>query len=357
MHKSGHRNTHLINLQEKSRRFLKDLVHTLVEAQWRFVLLFFAIAFFGTWLFFAVLYWLIAWSHGDLEFDIETGQRLGEGKQPCIVEAKTFAGFFLFSVESQVTTGFGTFFPTEECHEAIFVLITQLILGLIVDSAIVGIFYVKIIRPPKYADCKFSKKAVICQRDTKLCLLFRVCDFNKAHLINTKIRAYLFEEKITVEGEHVGKSQQRLKLENNGKAFLIWPQIVCHFIDETSPFYDMSAKDLIERRFEIIVTLTGVSLHTGQMSQSRASYMSHEIMWGYRFDNVISYNSDDGRYEVQIDKIDSVVEIETVLCSANCLQELSLEIEKHLKQKNPIHEHDSDDDDDDVGIAMKNNSK
>lgn len=139
-------------------------------------------------------------------------------------------------------------YPTEECVELIFVLIVQLIIGLVIDGAVVGIFYVKIIRPPKYADFKFSKKAVICQRDSKLCLLFRVADFKQAHAIDTKIRAYLFEEKITCEGERIGKSQQRLKLENNGRVFLIWPQIVCHTIDEASPFYDMSAKDLLERR-------------------------------------------------------------------------------------------------------------
>lgn len=247
VNKPGNRNITAINLPEKSRRFMKDLVHTLIEAQWRYVLMFFAVAFFGSWLFFGIFYWIIAWSHGDLNFD-ETGNRLGEGGQACITNAKSFTGFFLFSVETQVTTGYGRWVPTEECSEAIFVLIVQLIIGLVIDAAVVGVFYVKIIRPPKYADFKFSKKAVICQRDSKLCLLFRVADFKQAHAIDTKIRAYLFEEKVTTEGERIGKNQQRIELDNNGRIFLIWPQIVCHYIDKSSPFYDMSAKDLIEKR-------------------------------------------------------------------------------------------------------------
>jgi potassium inwardly-rectifying channel subfamily J, other len=98
--------------------------------------------------------------------------------------------------------------------------------------------------------------------------------------IDTKLRAYLFEEKITLEGEKTGKSQQRLKLENNGRVFLIWPQTVCHVIDKNSPFFDMSARDLIQRRFEIVLSLTGNSRHTGQTTQSRTSYLSSEILWG-----------------------------------------------------------------------------
>lgn len=108
INKFGDGNINYIHMPEKSMRFFKDLLNTLVEAQWRFVCLFFAFAFFGSWLFFAFFYWTIAWSHGDLEFDEETGERLGMGNSPCIMEAKSFTGFFLFSVESQVSTGYGT---------------------------------------------------------------------------------------------------------------------------------------------------------------------------------------------------------------------------------------------------------
>lgn len=107
VHKAGTRNVSSKNLPQKSYRFIKDLVHTLVETQWRFVLMFFAFAFFGSWLFFALIYWIIAWSNGDLEFD-ESGQRVANTNNPCIQEAKSFAGFFLFSVETQVSTGYGT---------------------------------------------------------------------------------------------------------------------------------------------------------------------------------------------------------------------------------------------------------
>lgn len=112
INKAGNRNISTINLPEKSARYLKDLVTTLLDAQWRWVLMIFAFGFFGTWTIFALLWMIIAWSHGDLEFDEETGQRLGDGAEECIRGATNFAGFFLLSVESQVSTGYGERYPT-----------------------------------------------------------------------------------------------------------------------------------------------------------------------------------------------------------------------------------------------------
>lgn len=58
---------------------------------------------------------------------------------------------------------------------------------------------------------------------------------------HTNIVAYLVEEKL---GE---LSLKTLKLEKPG--ILIWPVEVVHRIDEKSPFWDLSAKDLILKRF------------------------------------------------------------------------------------------------------------
>ncbi|CAO1344729.1 unnamed protein product [Diamesa tonsa] len=336
INKAGDRNVDGIHLPHRSARFFKDFLTTLVEEQWRYVLTIFTLSFFCSWVFFAILWYVIAYAHGDLEFDAETGLRLGDGSQPCVRGATTFAGFLLLSVETQVSTGYGEKYPTEECPEAIFLMIIQLTIGLVIDGAMVGIVYVKMTRPPKYADSKFSKKAVICQRDSKLCLIFRVCDFMQAHAIDSKIKAYLFEEKVTLEGERVGKCQQRLKLENNGRVFLIWPQTVCHFIDKNSPLYDMSAKDLIERRFEIVVTMTGISKATGQMTQARTSYLSREIMWGHRFLNIITYDKTNENYIAHIDKLDEIQQVDTALCSAQRLDELIDEV-NHLLVQDSMH--------------------
>lgn len=48
---------------------------------------------------------------------------------------------------------------------------------------------------------QFSKHAVICQRDGQLCLMFRVGDMRKSHIIGASIRAQLIRAKKTKEGE------------------------------------------------------------------------------------------------------------------------------------------------------------
>lgn len=46
----------------------------------------------------------------------------------------------------------------------------------------------------------FSRKAVICQRDAQLCLMFRVGDMRKSHIIGTSIKAHIFRTRTTREG-------------------------------------------------------------------------------------------------------------------------------------------------------------
>jgi potassium inwardly-rectifying channel subfamily J len=256
----------------------------------------------------------IAWIHGDLKFDPVTGARVNA--VPCIMGATSFSGFFLLSVESQVSTGYGTWYPSEECSDAITALIVQLIVGLVIDAAIVGIVYQKLTRPPKYSYSEFSKHAVVCQRDEKFCLLFRVADFRQTRSIDSKIRAYLFEEGRTKEGESIGKRQKRLKIEASGRVFMIWPQTVCHVIDETSPLYGYGPMDFEDGRFEIIVGLKGESSYSGHTTQARASYLPHEVLWGYRFLNIVTYDNEVESFVADVEMMDETERVNMPQCSA-----------------------------------------
>lgn len=97
----------------------------------------------------------------------------------------------------KVSIGFGEKYPNEECPEAVFLMIVQIVMGIAIEGAMVGIVYAKMIRPPRHSsNMKFSRKAVVCQRNSKLCLVFRVCDTRSSHVIGSQIQAYWFEEKL-----------------------------------------------------------------------------------------------------------------------------------------------------------------
>lgn len=54
-------------IAQRRIRFLQDIFTTLVDSQWRWTLIVFALSFVLSWLGFAVIWWLIAVTHGDLE--------------------------------------------------------------------------------------------------------------------------------------------------------------------------------------------------------------------------------------------------------------------------------------------------
>lgn len=111
------------------------------------------------------------------------------------------------------------------------------------------------------------------------------------------------------------------------------------------------------------MSMTGISRHTGQMCQARTSYLSCEILWGYRFANIINYDKEHGRYVVNIDRLDDIVQIDTALCSAQRHEELLREINDLLVREDDtmnscsyVNQTDEDeeenDDDSDGGIHM-----
>ncbi|XP_031618737.1 ATP-sensitive inward rectifier potassium channel 11-like [Contarinia nasturtii] len=331
--KSGERNISFSNLPQRSKRYIQDFVTTIIETRWRIVISAYLFIAFGCWIIFAMAWYLISYAHNDLEFDVESGNPLHEGDMPCVEGATNYVEFFLLSFEIQTTIGFGERFPNEECPEAVFLFVAQIVFGIAIDGTLIGIIYAKLTRPSrKPYDLKFSRKAVICQRDSKHCLMFRVCDPNEIHIIDSRVQACLFGEISSNNGDILNQFQYPLKLQDNGRVHIIMPVIVCHVIDRKSPLYNLSAPQFLEKRFEIIVTFTGASASTGQTTEERTSYLSREIAWGHRFVNMTEYKAESEKYFVDYDKFDVIEEVDTPLCSAQRFDEISEKVKNHFRK-------------------------
>ena len=71
--------------------------------------------------------------------------------------------------------GFGRRSITDECPEAILLLVIQCLLGTLIDAFMVGCIFIKISKPKDRTDSLiFSDNAVIAQRDGKYCFMFRL---------------------------------------------------------------------------------------------------------------------------------------------------------------------------------------
>lgn len=73
----------------------------------------------------------------------------------------------------------------------------QSIVGVMIQAFMVGVVFAKLSRPKKRTQTLlFSRNAVICQRDGILCLMFRVGDMRKSHIIEAHVRAQLIKKKV-----------------------------------------------------------------------------------------------------------------------------------------------------------------
>ncbi|KAK3918640.1 Inward rectifier potassium channel 2 [Frankliniella fusca] len=332
INKNGTCNVTLVNNVDRNRRFMQDLFNTLVDCRWRYTLLAFVLSYVVSWLIFALIWYLIAAAHGDLGRTSALALSPGDGERPdsppCVVNMNDFTQCFLYSVESQMTIGYGTSYPSQECPEAIFVLCMQSILGLIIQAFTVGMVFAKLTRPKRRSQTLlFSRRAVVGMRDGRLCLQFRVADIRKTHMVDARLRAHLLHTRHTAEGERLAPHRTELKLSvdsAHGKLFLIWPLTAVHHIDYTSPLYYESAEDLLHSKYEILVFLEGTIESTGQVVQARSSYVPAEVLWGHRFEPVIRYDRFLQSYEVDHSRLDQTVQVDAPLCSAYELDQLDL---------------------------------
>ena len=57
-------------------------------------------------------------------------------------------------------------------------------------------------------------------------------------------------------------------------------------------------------------------------TQARSSYLANEILWGHRFEKLITFQKGDGTYKIDYSRFDMTVPFDTPTCSARDLAEL-----------------------------------
>ncbi|XP_017285931.1 ATP-sensitive inward rectifier potassium channel 12-like [Kryptolebias marmoratus] len=330
--KNGQCNVVFNNMEDKPRRYLADIFTTCVDIRWRYLLLIFTTTFLLSWLLFGIIFWGVALAHGDFELraPVIDGYSRGSteaGKdewRPCILHVQGFIGAFLFSIETQTTIGYGFRCVTEECPIAVVTVVVQSIVGCIIDSFMIGTIMAKMVRPKKRAQTLlFSHNAVIALRDGKLCLMWRLGNMRKSHIVEAHVRAQLIRPHVTAEGEYLPLEQTDIDIgydDGLDRLFLVSPLVIVHEINKNSPLYNLSCSDLRKEDFEIVVILEGMVEATAMTTQARSSYLAREILWGHRFEPVVFEKGD--RYHVDYSRFHKTYEVpSTPYCSARELSQ------------------------------------
>lgn len=308
LQKDGSCNVYFKHIFGEWESYVADIFTTLVDIKWRHMFVIFSLSYILSWLFFGLVFWLIALHHGDLVLDEELPH--------CIDNVHSFTAAFLFSLETQTTIGYGYRGVTEECSAAILTVVLQSVLGCIIDTFIIGAALAKMATARKRAQTiRFSYHAIVGLRDGRLCLMWRVGDFRPNHMVEGTVRAQLLRY---VE-DRVGRmilEYKDLKLLND-QIVLATPMTIVHEINQDSPLYDMDRKTLAKDNFEILVTFVYVGDSTGNSHQSRSSYVPREILWGHRFNDVLQLKKK--YYKVDCLKFEETTEVYAPYCSAKYL--------------------------------------
>jgi hypothetical protein len=145
----------------------KDLFTSLVDAHWRRTLLLGAFLYILSWTSFGLLYWIVMNNAGGTEND--SCRQFG-----------SYAEAFLLSIDAQTTIGFGNYAVNSECTLAVYILVLQCLVAIILDAAYTGLIFAKISRPQyRSSTVIFSRHACISEAGGHSYLMIRVADQRK----------------------------------------------------------------------------------------------------------------------------------------------------------------------------------
>jgi len=302
---------------KEKHRYLKDFFTSMIDLPWSWTLLSFAASFYFSWVIFAGIWYLVLFFHGDL------AQSVADDHVFCVDNIKTFTSCFLFSLETQHTIGYGTRAPTEQCPVAVVIMSLQSIVGVVIQACMAGIVFAKFTKPTNRAETiLFSKNALISMRNGAFYLVCRIGDLRQTHLLESHVSGQMVKKEVTDEGETIPYHLESLdfgtEIDGTQDFFqMFWPIIVSHKIDEESPLWEISARELTSKmQFEVVLTMEGITPETGNTIQVRTSYLPNEILWGYRFEHsCVSYDKKESKYAVSITNLNKILPDNTPRCS------------------------------------------
>jgi inward rectifier potassium channel len=262
--------------------------HYLINISWtKFLLIVFA-GFVGVNLFFAILYQIAG-------IENLTNAAAQDGLQ-------TFLNTFFFSVQTFATVGYGGIHPTGILSNIIASL--ESMTGILSFALATGLLYGRFSKPS--AKILFSDKAIIAPFKEGKALMFRVANSRDNILMEMEANAMM-----TSLDKGDGRFTRKyfpLKLEIKFIYFFPLPWTIVHPIDEESPLYGKTAKDLEELEAELLIMIKGFDDSFSQHVISRSSYKYDEIEWDVKF--IRAYTTDEsGETIVDLEKVSQTEQV------------------------------------------------
>jgi len=262
---------------------LSDIYHFLLTEPWPALLAGILFAFIVTNAFFAIIYML--------DSGIENAR------------PGNFGDAFFFSVQTMATIGYGKMSPQSVL--ANIMMSIEALTGLVGLAVVTGLVFAKFSRPT--ARVRFSRVAVVSNRDGVPSLSFRMANMRANRIVDATAHVVFARQETTLEGEQMRRFYD-LKLQRNRNALFIYSWTAIHPIDDASAFHGQTAKSMGEASGEVIVSVTGLDETFAQTVHARHVYSSREILWGSRFVDILE-RAPDGTLSIDYTHFDDVLPI------------------------------------------------
>ncbi|MBK6536250.1 MAG: hypothetical protein IPG09_00275 [Ignavibacteria bacterium] len=211
-----------------------------------------------------------------------------------------FVNEFFFSTQTFTTVGYGRINPVGVYSNIISSI--ESLTGLLSLALATGLLYGRFSRP--VAKIIYSDNAIIAPFNGVNAFQFRIANMKNDHdMIDVETEVILSKEVNNL------RKFFNLKLEYRKINFFNASWTINHIINEESPVYGLSEKDLKDSDCEFLILIKGYDNTFAQYVNSRYSYRYDELIWGARFTNIYG-RSEDGRGMIELDKISLIEKAE-----------------------------------------------
>ncbi len=182
---------------------------------------------------------------------------------------------FFFSTQTLTTVGYGRINPVSELANWIAAL--ESLVGFLSLAIATGLLYGRFSRPKAFI--RFSNLIVYSQYKGGKALMFRLVCYKDDHLLmNAEIKV-----NVRIQTPDNTYRFYNLRLERSHVDSLVLNWTVVHPIDEDSPFYGLSQKEIVTLQPEIAANLTGFDEVYSSTVVARISYTIQDFKFGFKF--------------------------------------------------------------------------
>ena len=214
--------------------------------------------------------------------------------------AGSFQDHFFFSVQTLATIGYGVMYPHTTYGHL-----------LVTCEAMIGMFGIGIVAALAFARfslpksrVRFSRVAVISMFDGVPTLMLRAGNERRNAIIAARVQVSLLRQEVTKEGFTIRRFYD-LGLARAETPLFALSWLIMHPITPASPLFQITAQQLEQHEFALLVSITGLDETLSQTLHARQSYFNTDLRLHYRFRDMLEV-SEAGDRVLDLRKIDDI---------------------------------------------------